>query len=40
MHRVDSHDDQHMHNVVRVQIKIDQTGKPLFWNAHGANGAS
>lgn len=26
MHRIDCYDDQHMHNVVGVQIEIDQAG--------------
>jgi len=40
MHRVDCHNDQHMHNVVGVQIEVDQTRKPLFRYAHSTYGAS
>lgn len=37
VHGVDGHHDQHMHNVMRVQVEVDQAGEPLFGYSHSTN---
>jgi hypothetical protein len=40
MHRIDGDDDQDVHDVVRVEIEVQASGKPFLRDVHSPNSST